>query len=86
MTNWKNLVRRKFDYKIDVGFYSLGINRDFELVINEDTVNHKILQEKMNELYPDFRQANVLVALARETKFQFEDMSDRLTRFINKVN
>jgi hypothetical protein len=85
MTDWQNLVRRKYDYKIDVGFYSLGINRDFNLVVNEDTVNYNVLDKTLKELYPEFRQSNVIVSVARETKYQFEELSERMTKFINKI-
>ena len=85
MNEWKNLVRRKFDYKIDIGTYSLGINRDFNLVINEDTVNYKVLNKTLQEMYPEFRQSNVIVSVARETKYQFEDLSDIMTQFVNKI-
>ncbi len=86
MSKWENLVRRKYDYTIDVGTYSLGINRDFNLVINEDTVNSKFLESTLQKVYPDFRQSNIIVAVARETKYQFEELSERMTRFINKIN
>ena len=56
MNEWKNLVRRKFDYKIDIGNYSLGINRDFNLVIDEDTVNYKVLNKTLQEMYPEWTQ------------------------------
>lgn len=85
MNEWKNLVRRKFDYKIDIGNYSLGINRDFNLVVDEDTVNYKVLNKTLQEMYPEFRQSNVIVSVARETKYQFEELSDRMTQFINKI-
>jgi asparagine synthetase A len=86
MSKWENLVRRKYDYTIDVGTYSLGINRDFNLVIDEDTVNSKFLESTLQKVYPDFRQSNIIVAVARETKYQFEELSERMTRFINKIN
>lgn len=86
MSKWENLVRRKYDYTIDVGTYSLGINRDFNLVINEDIVNSKFLESTLQKVYPDFRQSNIIVAVARETKYQFEELSERMTRFINKIN
>jgi len=85
MNEWKNLVRRKFDYKIDIGTYALGINRDFDLVINENTVNYSVLQKTLEKVYPEFRHSNVLVSVARETKFQFEEMSDKMTKFINRI-
>lgn len=86
MSKWENLVRRKYDYTIDVGTYSLGINRDFNLVIDEDTVNSKFLESTLQKVYPDFRQSNIIVAVARETKYQFEELSERMTRFINRLN
>lgn len=85
MSEWKNLVRRKFDYKIDIGTYTLGINRDFNLVIDEDTVNYKALQGTLQKVYPDFKQSNIIVSVARETKYQFEELSDRMTHFINRI-
>lgn len=85
MDKWENLVRRKFDYQIDIGKYSLGINRDFNLVIDEDIVNSRILQHTLQKMYPDFRQANVISAIARETKYQFGELSERMTEFVNKV-
>ena len=85
MSEWKNLVSRKFDYKIDIGTYTLGINRDFNLVIDEDTVNYKVLQGTLQKVYPDFKQSNIIVSVARETKYQFEELSDRMTHFINRI-
>lgn len=86
MTDWKNLVRRKYDYTIDIGFYSLGINRDFELVINEETINSKLLYKHLKEVYPDFKHSNILIGLANETKFKFTELSDNIQKFINKMN
>tara|TARA_E500000318_G_scaffold810_2_gene1111 strand:- start:654 stop:821 length:168 start_codon:yes stop_codon:yes gene_type:complete len=54
-------------------------------VIDEDTVNYKVLNKTLQEMYPEFRQSNVIVSVARETKYQFEELSDRMTQFINKI-
>lgn len=84
--SWKNLVRRKYDYAIDIGRYSLGVNRDFKLVINEETINAKLLYKHLQQEYPEFRQANILVGLANETKFKFEELSSNMQKFINRMN
>jgi len=86
MKDWKNLIRRKYDFKIDIGFYSLGVNRDFELVIDEQTVNSKLLYKHLKEDYPDFQHSNILVGLANETKFKFEELSEDMQKFINRLN
>ena len=45
----KNLIRRKYDFLIDVGKFNVGINRDFELILDYGTVNHKILYDTLRE-------------------------------------
>jgi len=86
MKDWKNLIRRKYDFKIDIGFYALGINRDFELIIDEETVNAKVLYKHLKEAYPDFQHSNILIGLANETKFKFEELSEDMTKFVNSLN
>lgn len=82
----KNLIRRKYDFLIDVGRFNVGINRDFELVLNYSTVNHKKLYETMKEKYPEYMHTNILVALTQETKLMFEDLTEDLTKFVNSIN
>ena len=82
----KNLIRRKYDFLIDVGRFNVGINRDFELVLNYSTVNHKKLYETMKEKYPEYMHTNILDALTQETKLMFEDLTEDLTKFVNSIN
>ena len=82
----KNLIRRKYDFLIDVGRFNVGINRDFELVLDYSTVNHKKLYETMKKKYPEYMHTNILVALTQETKVMFEDLTEDLTKFINSIN
>tara|TARA_Y100000361_G_scaffold48854_1_gene42412 strand:+ start:1435 stop:1698 length:264 start_codon:yes stop_codon:yes gene_type:complete len=82
----KNLIRRKYDFLIDVGRFNVGVNRDFELVLNYSTVNHKKLYETMKEKYPEYMHTNILVALTQETKLMFEDLTEDLTKFVNSIN
>ena len=82
----KNLIRRKYDFLIDIGKFNVGINRDFELVLDYGTVNHKVLYEALKKKYPDYKHSNILVSLTQETKFMFEELSEDLTKFINSIN
>ena len=82
----KNLIGRNYDFLIDVGRFNVGINRDFELVLNYSTVNHKKLYETMKEKYPEYMHTNILVALTQETKLMFEDLTEDLTKFVNSIN
>mgnify|MGYP003111388414 FL=1 len=82
----KNLIRRKYDLLIDVGRFNVGVNRDFELVLNYSTVNHKKLYETLREKYPEYMHTNILVALTQETKLMFEDLTEDLTKFVNSIN
>lgn len=82
----KNLIRRKYDFLIDVGRFNVGVNRDFELVLNYSTVNHKKLYETLREKYPEYMHTNILVALTQETKLMFEDLTEDLTKFVNSIN
>jgi hypothetical protein len=82
----KNLIRRKYDFLIDIGKFNVGINRDFELVLDYGTVNHKILYDTLSKKYPNYKHSNILVALTQETKFMFEELSEDLTKFINSIN
>ena len=56
----KNLIRRKYDFLIDIGKFN-GINRDFELVLDYGTVNHKILYDTLRTKYPNYKHSNILV-------------------------
>ena len=53
----KNLIRRKYDFLIDIGKFNVGINRDFELVLDYGTVNHKILYDTLRKKYPNYENA-----------------------------
>jgi hypothetical protein len=72
--------------KLILVFTALGINRDFELIIDEETVNAKVLYKHLKEAYPDFQHSNILIGLANETKFKFEELSEDMQRFINRLN
>ena len=82
----KNLIRRKYDLLIDVGRFNVGINKDFELVLDYSTVNHKKLYETLKEKYPKYHHTNILVALTQETKFMFDDLAEDVTKFVNSIN
>jgi hypothetical protein len=82
----KNLIRRKYDFLIDIGKFNVGINRDFELVLDYGTVNYKVLYETLKKKYPDYKHSNILVSLTQETKFMFDELSEDLTKFINSIN
>jgi hypothetical protein len=72
--------------KLILVFTALGVNRDFELIIDEETVNAKVLYKHLKEAYPDFQHSNILIGLANETKFKFEELSEDMQRFINRLN
>tara|TARA_R100000988_G_scaffold16487_1_gene8135 strand:+ start:132 stop:395 length:264 start_codon:yes stop_codon:yes gene_type:complete len=82
----KNLIRRKYDLLIDVGRFNVGINREFELVLDYNTVNHKKLYETLKEKYPKYQHTNIIVALTQETKFMFDDLAEDVTKFVNSIN
>lgn len=55
MVEHKNLIRRKYDFLINVGKFKVGVNRNFDLVLDYDTVNHHKLYEKLLKDYPTRR-------------------------------
>lgn len=86
MIEHKNLIRRKYDFLINVGKFNVGVNRNFDLVLDYDTVNHKKLYETLIDKYPKYQHTNILVALSQETKFMFDELSDNITKFVNSLN
>jgi len=86
MIEHKNLIRRKYDFLINVGKFKIGVNRDFDLVLDYDTVNHHKLYETLVKEYPKYQHTNILVALSQETKFMFDELAEDMTKFVNSLN
>jgi hypothetical protein len=94
----KNLIRRKYDFLINVGKFKVGINRNFDLVLDYDIVNHHKLYETLLKEYPKYQHTNILVALpkyqhtnilvalSQETKFMFDELAEDMTKFVNSLN
>lgn len=86
MSDWKNLVRRKFDYTARLCNYDVKLTRDFELLIDYNFVKPDILKKTFENTYPDFRHTNVLCSIVHETCREFDLLNDKLTKFVNKLN
>jgi len=86
MNDWKNLVRRKFDYTANLCNYQVKLTRDFELLLDYNFVTPKVLKKTFDETYPDFKHTNIICSIIHETCYEFDNLNSKLTKFINKIN
>lgn len=86
MNNWKNLVRRKYDYTANLCNYHVKLTRDFELLLDYNFVTPDKLKKTFDETYPDFKHTNILCSIVNETCYEFDTLNSKLTKFINKIN
>lgn len=82
----QNLIRRKYDYVAKLFTYNVNLNRDCKLVLEYDYINPEVFKSVMNSEYPEFAHTYTLASFIGKTKYEFDEINKKLTKFVNGLD